>query len=261
MNTSAPSVSIVPGPFRALGGIWRLTYPGFFAGRRLLILTGLAAVLYLLTTQNAHAGSASYFYSWAVEFYLIFLLPAVTFLAAAGALRDDMQSVSVDYLLTRPVRRASLVFFRYISQFACLQLTALIPLAALYVAGTQQNVADLWPMLPHLLLAQVLVIGGFSALGFLFGALTTRYFVLGVVYGLVVEIGVGQIPTQISRLSMTHHVLAMLSPLVPGVRGTHAPESYWVAVGAFVLFMIIALGGAMAVFSLREFSGSGTAEK
>lgn len=261
MTTPTPSSAIVPGALRTLGGVWRLTYPGFFAGRRLLVLLGLAAVLYLLTTQNAHAGSAGYFYSWAVEFYLIFLLPAVTFLTAAGALRDDMQPVSVDYLLTRPLRRASLVLYRYASQFICLQAIALLPLATLCVAGSRQGVADLWAMLPYLLLAQVLVVGGFSALGFLFGALTTRYFVLGVVYGLVVEIGVGQIPTQISRLSMTNHILAMFSPLVPGVRGTYAPEGPATVAGAFLLVMVIALGGALAVFSLREFTGSGAAEK
>lgn len=266
MNDSATALpilpaAIAPSPWRALGGVWRLTYPGFFSARRLLVLAGLSTLLFLLTAQNVRHGQTDYFYRWTTEFYLTFLLPAISLLSAAGSVRDDMQSVSVDYVLTRPLRRAWFVVLRYLSQMLCLQVSSLVPLAAIYAAGYTEGVDRLGAMLPHLLLGQALTIAGFSALGFLFGALTTRYFVVGVLYGLVVEIGVGQIPTQVGKLSMTHHVLAMLSPVIPNARGLHEAESIVVAAGAILVFVLVAVGGAVALFSMREFTGSGTAEK
>ena len=266
MNDSATSLPAAPGAIdpgltRAFGGVWRLTYPDFFRIRRLLVLAGLSALLFLLTSENVRHGQTSYFFRWTTEFYLTFLLPAVALLSAAGAIRDDMASVSVDYVLTRPVRRPVFVVLRYLSQMLCLQASSLVPFAAVYAAGVLHGVDRLGAMLPHLLLAQGLAVAGFSALGFLFGAITTRYFALAIAYGLMVEIGVGQIPTQVSKLSMTHHLLAMLQPIVPGARGLHAPESITAAGGAILLFVALALGGAIAIFSLREFTGAGTAEK
>jgi len=259
-----PTVSpptLAPGLARAFGGVWRLTYPGFFTVRRLLVLAGLSALLFLLTAQNVRHGQTEYFFRWTTEFYLTFLLPAIALLSAAGAIRDDMLSVPVDYVLTRPVRRPVLVLFRYLCQMLCLQVSSLIPLAAVYAAGYTEQVGHLGAMLPHLLYAQALTIAGFAALGFFFGACTTRYFALAVLYGLTIEIGIGQIPTQVSKLSMTHHILAMLSPLVPEARGLHEAQSALAAGGAILVFVLIALGGAVAIFSLREFTGSGTAEK
>jgi len=258
--TAAPAAP-VPGLARALGGVWRLTYPEFFRTRRLLVLAVVCGLLFLLTAQNVRHGQTEFFYRWVVEFYLTFVLPSVALISAAGAIRDDMASVSIDYVLTRPVRRPVYVVLRYLCQVVCLLVSSLAPLAALFGVGIMHEVDRLGAMLPHLLLAQGLIVAGFAAVGFLFGALTTRYFALAIAYGMMVEMGVGQIPTQVSKLSMTHHVLAMLQPLVPGARGMHAPESAATATGAILLFVAVALGATVAVFSMREFTGAGTAEK
>jgi ABC-2 type transport system permease protein len=256
-----PPPGIAPSLARAFGGIWRLTYPGFFSVRRLLVLVGLSAMLFLLTSANVRHGQTAYFYRWTTGFYLTLLLPAISLLSAAGAIRDDMLSVPVDYVLTRPLRRPLFVLFRFLSQVICLQVSSLIPLAAVYAAGYAEQIKHLGPMLPHLLCAQMLTVTGFAALGFLFGACTTRYFAIAVLYGLTVEIGVGQIPTQVSKLSMTHHILAMLSPVIPNARGMHEAEGVLAAAGAILVFVLVALGGAIAIFSRHEFTGSGAAEK
>ena len=258
--TLAPlSSALAPSLLRALGGVWRLTYPEFFRTRRLLVLAGLSAVLFLLTRQNVGLGRGEQFLEWTIGFYLRVLAPIVALLSAAGAIRDDMASVSVDYVLTRPVRRPVFVALRYLSQMTCLQLSGLIPFAALVLAGYTADVSGLGRVAFPILAAQGLAITGFSALGFLLGALTARYFPLAIAYGLIVEIGVGNIPTQVSRLSMTHHVLAMLDGLMaPGTGGVAMAAS---ACGAIALFVALALGGAIAVFSLREFTGASAPEK
>lgn len=261
MSPASPLPVSKPHAFRALGGLWRLTYPGFFAPRRLLILAGLSGLLFLLTAQNVNRAETVYFHRWAVEFYLAFLLPAVTFLAAAGAVRDDMLPVSTDYLLTRPVRRAWFVALRFICHVACTQIASLIPLAAMFAAAGTFTAPAIAAMLPRVLAAQVMVVAGFSALGFLAGSLTARYLVVGVLYGAIVEIGLGRIPVQISRLSMTHHVLALFENSIRGLPGVVEAGGLGSATLAFAAFTLVGLGATAAVFSLREFAGQATAEK
>lgn len=242
--TPAASTSPVPGPLRALGGVWRLTWPGFLTPVRLIVLGSTCALYLLLTVHALRAGQAAALESWAGAVHLAFLLPVLALLSGAGAVRDDMQPVAVDYALTRPVRRPLYLMFRYASQMACLQLTALAALAVLIAAGLHAGIDGLGPLAARIAAAQVLAIAGFCALGFLFGALSPRYLVLGVAWGMLVEVGIGRIPTRISSLSLTHHVHAMLE--APGVG----------PVGVVTLFAGLALAGAGAVFTWRQFTGA-----
>lgn len=260
-HATMTSTDSTPGTLRALGGIWRLTYPGFVSTRRLLTLAGLLALLALLTAQNIRFGSAMEFSRWTVSFYLAILLPAIAFLSAGGAIREDMKSIPVDYVLTRPLRRPVFVALRYLSQMVCLQLTSLLPLGVILTVGRFVEIDGLGIMLPRLIVAQVLAVAAFSGLGFLFGAFTTRYLVLGLMYGGLIEIGVGHIPTQISRLSISNHIRTIVEPVMFGIPGWHDPAGIGAAVGTILLFTLITVGGAAALFSIKEFTGSGTAEK
>lgn len=254
----AAPAAIAPSLARTFGGVWRLTYPNFFRGRHVLLLAALSAVLYLLTVQNVGPHRIEALVAWTAEFYLRFLLPSVALLSAAGMMRDDMASVSVDYVLTRPVRRPIFVALRYASHMVCMQVSGLLPLAALVMAGAIRDVPVSAILVP-LIAAQVLTIAGFSALGVFFGAVTARYFPLAISYGLIVEIGVGNIPTQVSKLAMTHHVIDLFAASTSG--GGFDAGSFAATTGAILIFIVIALAGAIAVFSLREFTGAGTAEK
>src|SRR5436305_792065 len=71
----------------------------------------------------------------------------------------------------------------------------------------------------------------FGGFGFLGGFLTSRYIIIGLAYGVVIEVGVGQIPTQLSKLSMTHQVQGMLQSLLlngeklVAANGNNAPDA------------------------------------
>jgi ABC-2 type transport system permease protein len=110
-------------------------------------------------------------------------------------------------------------------------------------------------VLAELFFGQVLMVTAFSAFGFLAGAITSRYVIIGLGYAGVIEAGVGQIPTQISQLSMSnlsaqyaHAVCCRTWPLPtrPACRGRHA---------VVLLFTLVMVGAAVAVFTLREQSG------
>ena len=63
--------------------------------------------------------------------YTIAGQPVIAFVAGGGMIREDMKAGTVDYVLTRPVRRPVVVLARFVSQLVCLQVIHLVVLTAL----------------------------------------------------------------------------------------------------------------------------------
>lgn len=260
-SATSPSAPVVPPRLRrALGGVWRLTWPQVFAPGRWPLMLLLLSLFGLLSWLATRGGSTHDFLEWATGFHLQVLIPVGAFLSGAGAIRDDMKSTSVDYVLARPVPRVALVAFRYLSHLACAQALGLVAFAVLIGTAVHRGVPDLPAVLPDLLLAQVLGVAAFLALGFACGALTARYLVVGLVYGGVIEIGLGQIPIQLNRLSLLHHLRAIVQPVAPGIAGPPADTAPWAAGALLLLISAVLLAGAAVLFAVREYAGAGAKE-
>jgi len=263
----APAARIAPDAWRAFGGIWRLTFRRFLLPAHWLALAGMVAVLALICLGFLSAGNGPVFFvSWAVKFYFTFLVPVMAFISAAGAIRDDMRAGTVDYVLTRPVPRPMFILFRYLSHTACAQVDFLFAFGALLAVAAYRDVPGLRADAPLLFFAQVLLVTGFSAFGFLCGVLTSRYVMIGIGYAAVIEVGVGQIPTQLNQLSMTHQVRGMLQPLASRVPSPFATSLDLLpaagglpTLGVLLAFTVVMLGLAAAVFAFREFTGQADA--
>jgi len=256
----------MPNAAHAFGGIWRLTIRRFFTPTRWLMLAAMLVLLVLFSfpaTPNREAAARD-FLPWAARFYVCFLVPILAFLSAAGAVRDDLQAGSVDYLFTRPVRRPLFVFLRYLAHVGCTQLDFLLALAVVVAIGVYHEVPGLWSAAPALLLAQVLVIAAFSAFGFLCAMLTSRYVIIGLVYGGLIEVGMGNVPTQLNRLSMIRQALSLLTPALDGERvGMGGPLAVDPLSGPAAIVLLLGtsaamLGAAALIFSRRELAGAST---
>lgn len=247
--TGVPLVSAPPAstsPLHALGGIWRLTSGRFIAPRLLGGMVLLFAALAFLTLANVPAGDALAFSNWTTTFYLQLAIPVLTFLVAGGSVRDDFKAATVDYIFTRPVRRWVYLLFQYIALLACLQLLYLIALGVLMAVGHHRDIAGLSSSLPGLLSAQVLAIVAFTAFGFLCASVTTRFLVIGILYGGVVEAGLGNIPTAVSKLSLVNQIAVVQEG---------GPEAF----GAGMTVLLIAssmLAAATVRFSCVELAGA-----
>jgi ABC-2 type transport system permease protein len=252
-----PPPPVTPNLANAFGGVWRLTFRRFLLPGHWLTLGVGLAVLILLFVGGPRGRSTKDFVEWMVNFYVTFLVPALAFVAAAGAMREEMKASASDYVLTRPVPRSAWVVFKYVAHTVCTQIEFFIAFAVLVGLAILRGVPDLASILPKMLIAQVLLVAVFSALGFLAGVLTTRYVVVGLAYGGIVEAGVGQIPTQLSRLSMTHQVRELLAPLVARTELVSAAPGLLGTTGMIALFCVLALGATAALFTLREISGGG----
>lgn len=249
---------VMPNAAHAFGGIWRLSIRRFFSPVRWLVFAGMLFLFVLFSfpaARNAEVAARD-FLPWAAQFYVCFLVPVLAFLSAAGTVRDDLQAGSVDYLFTRPVRRPTFLVLRYVAHVICAQFDFLLSFGTIVAIGAYWNVPGLGAAIPVLLLGQILTVVAFSAFGFLCAMLTSRYVIVGLLYGGLIEVGLGNVPTQLSRFSMVRQSLSVMSPIFDG-RSSGFPlpgESLSIPAASLLLLGIATamLGVAALIFSRRE---------
>lgn len=261
-STALPPPRVTPNVAHAFGGIWRLTIRRYFTPGHWLAVGGMLAVLALFAFgASTSMNRLNHYVSWIALFYVCFLVPVLSFISAAGLLRDDLNPGSVDYVFTRPVSRPLFVLFRYVCHVICVQLDFLLALAVVLGVGVARGVPDLADAVPLLLLGQVTVIAVFSAFGFFCGMLTARYVILGLSYAGAIEVGIGNIPTQLNRISMIRHAREILRPLLGdqriGMGGplAVAPLSSSASLALLAAFVVGLLGLTVLLFSYRELAG------
>ena len=259
MNASAHEISsgprIVPNQWHAFGGVWRLTFRRWLSLGHFLPMSGMLALLAIVAVPSIKRGASLDYFDWCGSFFLGVVVPILAFLSGAGAMRDDLKAGAVDYLFTRPVRRPAFIVFRYLSHLACVQLTYLFALGVLIAVGVYREVPELGAGLPLLALAQAITTAAFVALGFFCAALTARYLIIGLLYAGVIELGIGQIPTQLSHLSVTRQVRGMLEPITGFSENAVGTGAFGTTIS---LLMVSAVFVALtaAIFSLKELAGA-----
>jgi len=212
-------------------------------------------------SRQATSRTGAYF-QWIINFYFLVILPLACVNASGALIRDELQADTLGFLLTRPVSRAQLLAAKYLSQTAWLQLLLLSETLLLFAVGWLQDMQDLGPVLLLLLGAQFLAVFAWSALGVLLGLIAKRYIALALVYGLIVERGIGNIPTNINSLSLTRHLKSLLALTAsPPTIYDWPGQSPWLAAGALVLAAVVFLGIAVGLFTFLEYHHTSDAQK
>jgi ABC-2 type transport system permease protein len=255
--TESPAPRVVPSLAHAWGGVWRLTFRRFLLPGHWLVLALALGVLALLLLGGVHRGGAGAVIDWTKGVYVTFLVPGLAFMVAAGAMREDMKSGTVDYVLTRPVPRPAFVVFKFLAHTLCTQLDFLLAFGVVLGFAVARDVPGLVSFGFKILFGQVLMVTAFSAFGFLCGVLSSRYVIIGLAYAGIIEVGVGQIPTQISRLSMTQQMRELLGILLDHIESSAASPTLAGTTGIVLVFTVVVLAATAAIFSFREFTGPG----
>jgi hypothetical protein len=194
------------------------------------------------------------FYHWLIDFYFFVMLPLACVAGTGALIREELQADTLRFLTTRPLSRARLLILKYLTQTAWLELLVVVEACLLFAAGHLREITDLGKLLPLFLGIQFLAVMAWSALGAFLGLVTKRYMALALVYGLIVEMGIGRIPTNINTLSLMRHLKTLLAQnqaLYNIYQWTTAgvPRSLAALVVAAAVF--IALAGLM--FTFREY--------
>ena len=259
MNSAATPFPgrVAPNAWHAFGGVWRLTSRRFLGLMPLLALAGVLVLLALFCRAIFDVGDAKSFTQWTGAFFLSFLIPVFAFLSSAGAMRDEMKPEAVDYVLTRPISRPALVIFKFISHVACIQVSYMLALGVVLAVAAFQKIPNVAAVAPWFIVAQFACVTAFAAFGFLAAVLTSRYLILGLAYGGIIEVALGSIPTQLNRLSMAYQLRTLLHPiLAPFDSGLVAEQGPLTSGMILAAFAVIMLGIAAAIFSQQELAGA-----
>jgi hypothetical protein len=135
-------------------------------------------------------------------------------------------------------------------------------LLLLFAAGAARGIPALGALLPLLMAVQFLSIPAWSALGLLLGQITTRYMATALIYGAVVEMGIGRIPTNINTLSLMRHIKTLLSQnaTLQGIFDWQTGGTI-TALCALVLAPLIFLSVAALLFSFIEYHHAAEMQK
>jgi hypothetical protein len=219
-------------------------------------------VLLKLTEVSVPWSRTEPFYHWLINFYFFLILPLTCVRGCGPLIRDELQADTLGFLITRPVSRARLLMLKYASQVAWLEILLLLETLLLFAAGAAREVPALGTLLPLVLGVQMLAVPAWSALGLFLGQVTTRYMAAALLYGAIVEMGIGRIPTNINILSIVRHLQTLLSQNA-AVYALYAWPSGKVAtaVGALLVAPVIFLGIATLLFSVIEYHHAAEMQK
>lgn len=194
------------------------------------------------------------FYYWLVDFYFFVILPLGCIRGAGALIRDELQANTLSFLTTRPLHRHELLLLKFLAQTAWQQVVFLVETLLLFAVGWVHHIPDLGPLLPLFMATQFLAVFAWNALGLLFGLITRRYLALTLLYGAVVELGIGRIPTNINTLSLIRHLTSLLmhNLTLEGIYEWSGKGTLF-SVGALLLATVLYAGVAAALFTFREY--------
>lgn len=246
----------------AFRGVWLLTWRSSLALKKTVGLVLGMIALPVLTYLTIEPEQTEAYLRWLIDFYFWMLLPLYTLSVCGGMIREEVQSDILSFLLTRPVSRARLFLVKYLCHLLWLQILGAIAFALLVAAGVLREVPGLGQVIVVVFPIQVLAIFAYGALSSLLGLLHQRYMVLGVLYGFVVEMGIGRIPTNINNLSLARHFRTLLANSEP-IRQLFdwSPEKTWFSILVPILAGLVFIGLAALIFTFKEYHHSEEMQK
>jgi ABC-type transport system involved in multi-copper enzyme maturation permease subunit len=194
------------------------------------------------------------FYHWLIDLYFFILVPLNCVRMCGALIRDVLDADTLGFLTTRPLSRSRLLCVKYIAQIGWLQIWLFIQTLLLFAAGALKQIPDLATLLPLFFGAQFLAILAWGALGLFLGLVSKKYMALALVYGSIVEMGIGRIPTNINTLSLMRHLKALLghNPALESIYNWPA-TGFLGPAGALLLGALFFLFLAALMFTYREY--------
>ncbi|MDV5147043.1 ABC transporter permease [Streptomyces sp. SBC-4] len=185
----------------------RLTYRALLGRRRALILFLLPALLVLIAAAVRGFNGADDQVAADVlgGFALATMVPLIGVIAGTGAIGPEIDDGSIVYLLSKPVKRSSIIFTKLIVAIAVTMVFSAVPtfIAGFVLNGNGQQVAIAYTV------AALVASIAYSALFLLLGTVSRHAVVIGLVYALVWETLFGSLISGAKTLSVQQWSLAL----------------------------------------------------
>ncbi|MEF9884150.1 ABC transporter permease [Streptomyces sp. P9-A4] len=185
----------------------RLTYRALLGRRRALILFLLPGMLLLISAAIRLLSGADDQAAADVlgGFALATMVPLIGVIAGTGAIGPEIDDGSIVYLLSKPVKRHTIIFTKLIVAIAVTMVFSAVPtfIAGFILNGNGQQVAVAYTV------AALVASIAYSALFLLLGTISRHAVVIGLVYALVWEALFGSLIDGARTLSVQQWALAL----------------------------------------------------
>ncbi|MFI0242940.1 ABC transporter permease [Streptomyces sp. NPDC016845] len=185
----------------------RLTYRALLGRRRALILFALPVLLVVISAlvrglTGADDQTASDVLG---GFALATMVPLIGVIAGTGAIGPEIDDGSVVYLLSKPVKRPTIILTKLIVAIAVTMVFSAVPtlIAGLILNGNGQQIAVAYTI------AALVASIAYAAIFLLLGTVTRHAVVFGLVYALVWEALFGSLVAGARTLSVQQWSLAV----------------------------------------------------
>ena len=203
------------------------------------------------------------FYRWLIDLFCFIVIPLECVRLSGSLIRDELEAATLPFLTIRPLSRGTLLLAKYFSQMGIILIWMILQTSLIFGAAWARQLPDLLPLFGLFIAVQAAAVFAWSALGLLFGQITKKYMGLALLYGVVVELGIGRIPTNINTLSIMRHIQSLLGHN-PSLQSTYewtAPVQVGGPIGAIFLGGVFFLICASLLFSYREYHHVSEAQK
>ncbi|MBB1253409.1 ABC transporter permease [Streptomyces alkaliterrae] len=216
----------------------RLTYRALLGRRRALILCALPALLLAIAVLVRVTGVADDNVATNLlgGFALATLVPLIGVIVGTGAIGPEIDDGSIVYLLSKPLKRSTIILTKLTVAVGVTFLFAALPvlLAGLIMVGGSQQIAVAYAI------GTVVASVAYCTLFLLIGTISRNAVIIGLVYALVWEALFGSFVPGARTLSVQQWGLALVDRLVgSGVEVTSAVALPTAA----VLLAVVTVGG------------------
>ncbi|MFF3496462.1 ABC transporter permease [Streptomyces sp. NPDC002795] len=192
----------------------RLTYRALLGRRRALILFALPVLLVVISAlvrglTGADDQTASDLLG---GFALATMVPLIGVIAGTGAIGPEIDDGSVVYLLSKPLKRPTIIFTKLIVAIGVTMVFSAVPtlIAGFILNGNGQQIAVAYTI------AALVASIAYAAIFLLLGTVTRHAVVFGLVYALVWEALFGTLVSGARTLSVQQWALAVAQKVAGG---------------------------------------------
>jgi ABC-2 type transport system permease protein len=227
--------------------IARLTMATLFGHRRGLLLFVLPGVLLALCVLLALTldDSSDFSISLLQLFGLAVIVPLVSLIAATGALSSEIDDGSIVYLLSKPIKRSTIILTKALVAIAVIFVLGAVPM---FVAGLVLDVHD--PQTAVAFGIGSLVAGiAYTAIFIALSVISGNAVTIGLIYALLWEGVMGQYVDGAKTLSVQQWSLAVINKLTDHPAVDSAVK---LPIATVLLLAVVIIGLGLAIARLRS---------
>ncbi len=183
------------------------------AVRYAIVFIAISGLLAFINAQS----NRNVFWDISNNLFVLGFLPYFCIVKGAESLRSELREGTIEFLWTRPARKASLFFGFYLSSLASTLATTFICVLAILSTGLWLGEISSFSQIAVYVGACAATTLSFSAISIAIGSITSKFIVFGIIYHTLIEKLVGQLPTSVRHLSVIGNLRPYLDSITSGV--------------------------------------------